>query len=376
MTMKKILTLLFIAFALNLNAQNKFDSIRRAFNTYFSLVKDNNPRVVEYLHPLYFTIETKDSIKNKMIKMQEYLADSSTDFKIIIESVVIDSVSDVINKINVSYCFIKSYVKSKTDISELAKSADSTWAIGMLYRGYTSELGAENVKYDSSSHVFTTIEQRIDYGIKDSAAAGWKFIQLKAATKKLISEEIPILLQADIPYWSDTSLKASVYVVAENLEKQHPVVFFEEAGKRLANGQTNDAGFLYYLGSLRYRYYLISNPDFNPSGEPAIFSSMKYIIGEQVNTALRENIDSLIVILDSVICWDKRHDYIYFSKTKHPEKHQEVLNGLIDLRKEVSDNKKNMKRKIKRSKGMTEDYNYRHIKRYIRRLRRSKQTEE
>ncbi len=129
---------------------------------------------------------------------------------------------------------------------------------------------------------------------------------------------------------------------ALRLEKEHPAGFFEEAAQEFKVGKIHDAGFLFYLGQLRFKYYLKSNPDLSPSGDPALYGALFSTVGGALNPELIKDYDGYLSILDSVIAWDKNHDFEFFSKTKFPDKQKETLDGLIKYRQYVVDNKKEL----------------------------------
>ena len=166
----------------------------------------------------------------------------------------------------------------------------------------------------------------------------------------LITISSLLIFQSCSQHNSTEEKNNDIYTVVEKLEMEHPSGFFKEAGKRFTAGEKNDAAFLFYLGELRYKYYLSANPNFQPDGEPAVYSSLQSSLGEEINYSLNDSVDNYISIMDSVISWDKSHDFIFFSKSKFPEKHQEILNGLIELRQYVFDNKEDIIKQLKENK--------------------------
>jgi|GEM_PF-6589173 len=107
---------------------------------------------------------------------------------------------------------------------------------------------------------------------------------------------------------------------ATKLEKSHPLEFFGAATEYYKDGKMNDAGFLYYLGDLRYRYYIATHLDEKPDGERAIFASLKSTIGSEINYRLGEDIDNYPKILDAVIEWRESNDFKFYSRKESPAK--------------------------------------------------------
>ncbi len=135
-----------------------------------------------------------------------------------------------------------------------------------------------------------------------------------------------------------TPLSKEVLELASKLEEQHPFEFMKEAANFYAKDKLNDAGFLFYLGQLRYKYYISANPDVKDA-DKALFASLQSNIGMEINFALGANLDNYLSIIDHVISWDEKHDYKFYSKTKSPDNHKEILDGLIKLRKYIVENK-------------------------------------
>ncbi len=123
------------------------------------------------------------------------------------------------------------------------------------------------------------------------------------------------------------------------LDKQHPVQYFKEAGALLNNAKYNDAAFVYYLGTLRYRYYNAVNPEYQASGDGALAASLRYTFGEPVNFYLKTNIDNFISALRLVSDYYSKNDYNFFSRTKSSEKYDGVGNSFSNLIKDLEANR-------------------------------------
>lgn len=123
------------------------------------------------------------------------------------------------------------------------------------------------------------------------------------------------------------------------LEKVHPVSFFEEAGKYYKNGNLNESALLFYVGQLRYRYYILAHPDTKPDGDKAIFASLQNVLGQQINYQLGENVDNYIKILEAIIDYSNENDYQFYSNKESPENYEKVIGGLIKLKNYIIANK-------------------------------------
>lgn len=123
------------------------------------------------------------------------------------------------------------------------------------------------------------------------------------------------------------------------LENGHPLKYFEVAAEYYRNDEINDAAFLYYVGQLRYRFYLAVNPDYEPGGDLAVFASLQSVLGSEINYKLGEDIDNYIQILSEVIRWGETYDSKYCPKAQDPKQFAEVMNGLVELRTYVIENR-------------------------------------
>ena len=126
---------------------------------------------------------------------------------------------------------------------------------------------------------------------------------------------------------------------AKSLNKQHPAKYFEEAGQLFKEAKYNDAAFLYYLGILRYRYYNSVNPKYQASGDGALAASLQYVVGEPINLFLKTNIDNFVSVLKLASDYYSENDYSFYSKTKNPNKYDEVLKGFSNLIKDLETNR-------------------------------------
>jgi len=128
----------------------------------------------------------------------------------------------------------------------------------------------------------------------------------------------------------------SIDQLKNGIENQHPTYFYILAEKLFAAGQKDDAVFWYYTGQLRYRVYLVVNKDkLDPSGDPAVFSSLSEEIGRPINEYAFGDIPRLVKTIDAVIAWDQSHANALTPRTKYQSQYDQVVAGLIQMRDEV-----------------------------------------
>lgn len=118
-------------------------------------------------------------------------------------------------------------------------------------------------------------------------------------------------------------------------EKQHPTMMYEKAGEAFQSKEYNKAGFFFYLARVRYQYYITTNPNVQVDGDKAIFSSLNYVFGSEINPYFMEHIDEFIQIIDSVIEWCEANDYAFYSKKNSPENYDNGIMQLKQVKKEL-----------------------------------------
>ncbi|GAA4467832.1 hypothetical protein GCM10023093_24300 [Nemorincola caseinilytica] len=134
-------------------------------------------------------------------------------------------------------------------------------------------------------------------------------------------------------------MNKKVFDTALLYERMHPAGFYEAAINAYDRGDKYGGAFLYYLGQLRYKYYCHANPEVEEDGDKAVLASLNSVVGEEINFFLGGHADNYAIVLDSVLAWDKRHEYTFYPKKKSPAKHKEILDGLTKLRNYIVANK-------------------------------------
>ncbi len=120
--------------------------------------------------------------------------------------------------------------------------------------------------------------------------------------------------------------------LARDIEHKHPVTSLLLAKRLFETGKQDESVFWFYLGQLRYRAYLAAHPDLDPTGEPALFTSLMDVLGRPVNQYAFGDIPELARTLDRVLAWDDAHpdDYAPPSPTRSG-----VKDGLKKMRAKI-----------------------------------------
>ena len=64
------------------------------------------------------------------------------------------------------------------------------------------------------------------------------------------------------------------------IERKHPAAYYALAKRLFEEGQREEAVFWFYAGQIRYRAYMIGNPQLPRDGDPALFASLSEVVGK------------------------------------------------------------------------------------------------
>jgi len=123
----------------------------------------------------------------------------------------------------------------------------------------------------------------------------------------------------------------SVDALAAEIEHESPSAAFETSKVLWQAGRKDDAVFFFYLGQLRFRARLLTNPKLDPSGEPALFNSLMATMGPPINQYAFGDIQKLVATIERVIAWDDGHADDYASSAAR----ESVKAGLRKMRDDV-----------------------------------------
>ena len=119
------------------------------------------------------------------------------------------------------------------------------------------------------------------------------------------------------------------------LPNQHPSVYYGYADRLFRQGKKDDAVVWFYVGQLRYRFYLKANPKLDPSGDPAAFGLLNAIIGKRINEYAGGSVKGWVAAIDRALKWDAEATNGFTSKEKFAAVYEETRAGLKKLRDQV-----------------------------------------
>lgn len=132
---------------------------------------------------------------------------------------------------------------------------------------------------------------------------------------------------------ADDWAKQSPAQIENRIETKHPAAYFVLATKLFEAGKYDDATFWFYVGQIRYRAHLLSKPNLDPSGDPALFSSLFATIGPFINGYAFGDIPQLLKTIDRALEWDAKHPD---ELTPKSPKRDEVRDGLVKLKSQIA----------------------------------------
>lgn len=123
----------------------------------------------------------------------------------------------------------------------------------------------------------------------------------------------------------------------QNIEKRHPADYYLLAARLFKDPATKqEALFWFYVGQIRYRYYLAANPDLKPDGDPAVFASLSETVGRRINEYAGGKPDIWLAEINHALEWDAEHNNDFTPKSKSPERYRQVRAGLVALRDHIA----------------------------------------
>lgn len=124
---------------------------------------------------------------------------------------------------------------------------------------------------------------------------------------------------------------------------QHPAAYLTLAGQLWSSGKREDALFWYYVGQLRYRFHLLSNPGIDPSADPALFASLRSVIGEPIETYAQSEPALWAKTIERVLQWDAEHDNTFTLKSVHHEQYSKIRQAFLELGSHITANAESIK---------------------------------
>jgi hypothetical protein len=122
----------------------------------------------------------------------------------------------------------------------------------------------------------------------------------------------------------------------QGIEAQHPAAYYKLAAALFKDASTKqEALFWFYVGQLRYRYYLAAKPNLARDRDPALFASLSEVVGRPIHEFAGGKPEVWIAEINHALEWDAAHDNKFTPKDKSPENYRQIRAGLVTLREHV-----------------------------------------
>lgn len=132
--------------------------------------------------------------------------------------------------------------------------------------------------------------------------------------------------------------------IKQNITDKHPVSYIVLAAKLFNDGKSDDAVKWYYVGQMRFSAYLMANPNIEPSGDPALYSSLEYVVGTPINEYAGENPEHWVELIEESIKWNAENSNGFTPKSSNREIYAEVEANFIEFRNYVFNNKEKIRK--------------------------------
>jgi hypothetical protein len=128
-------------------------------------------------------------------------------------------------------------------------------------------------------------------------------------------------LRAEAPVGAPSEVQA--------LAGQHPAEYYKRAGELLQAGKKEEAVFVFYLGQLRYRTFLLANPG---TEDPTLFATLSQVTGKPINQYAFGDIPALARTIDAVLAYDTANPDSFSSPAGSAAAHASVRDGLTAMK--------------------------------------------
>jgi hypothetical protein len=129
--------------------------------------------------------------------------------------------------------------------------------------------------------------------------------------------------------------KMSSSQIEASLPRAHPAEYYQYAQRLFNQGRRDDAVFWFYVGQLRYRFHLATNPTLPEDGDPAVFAALNDTIGKEINEYAGGDPVTWVAAIDRALLWDKNSPNYFTSKERHHQKYDGIRAGLVKLRQTI-----------------------------------------
>jgi hypothetical protein len=127
----------------------------------------------------------------------------------------------------------------------------------------------------------------------------------------------------------------------KTLDKKEPYFLFSEATSEyeFKNDKYDDAALFFYVGLIRYNYFMGVNPEYAPGDGWMICESMRQTYKDRIELYLKTNITKYIAVLKFATAYCTKNNYDYWQKPLDKVKFQKAIEPYAALLKELETNR-------------------------------------
>jgi hypothetical protein len=140
--------------------------------------------------------------------------------------------------------------------------------------------------------------------------------------------------------------------IEANLPDSHPMAYFAYGIKLFKSGKYDPAVQWYYIGLIRYRHYLLANPDL-PADETAQLDNMKKGFGKAAIDYAGGVMHEWTQTIDKALAWDKANPNNFTSKETFATQWQQARDEVSKERDNIKRNEAQIKAE-RASRGLTD----------------------
>jgi len=133
----------------------------------------------------------------------------------------------------------------------------------------------------------------------------------------------------------------------QELISAHPVKYIELASSLFKKGNLDESVVWYYVGQMRFRAHLEANPDLEKSGDPALYASLKYVVGTPLNEYAGGDPENWVKLIEQAMNWNKNNPNLFTPKDRYPEIYSELEANFIEFRDYILNNKDEIRKQRK-----------------------------
>ena len=137
------------------------------------------------------------------------------------------------------------------------------------------------------------------------------------------------------------------------IQNKAPSTYFALATELFRSGQKDDAAFWYYVGQLRYRFFVLAKAKTSElSEEQAHFWLLSESVGQSIYEKAGQRSATLLRALDRALAWDLEQPNGYTSKSAFGAEHERARQEMLALRERIKMDPNGLKRPLPAGRGL------------------------